>query len=135
MSTTTAPPRTQGRPAPRLREHASMPRESVSRHREEWSERPSVRRVLLVELPAADEIWARLASATQTLRNPADVRVSIATIGAQVIAGLRRLERPAERAMTELQREITRAVKRIDDEVRHRRENPPPLLNPVPFPL
>jgi len=106
MSSTTAPPRTGGRAPRRFRESSIRRREPASRRREH-----------------------------QTLRAPAEAGGSIAQIRTSLTETLQVLKRHGEWAETGLRREIARVRTLVSDEVRFYRENQPPLLNPVPFPL
>jgi hypothetical protein len=127
MSTTTAPPRV---PAPaRVRGRTRLPEQRES------PKRSLPARALLVELGTADALRDSLRTATTPLRHPAEVRRSIAEAGTGMIERLRRLEGRGERASAKLQREVTHTRERVNHEVRRLRENPPPLVNPVPFPL
>jgi hypothetical protein len=59
----------------------------------------------------------------------------IAGFGATVIDALQALERHGKSATNGLRRDITGVRKLVGDELRHLRENAPPLLNLVPFPI
>lgn len=105
MSSTTAA-RTRGRAPRRLRGPAKRPPESTPRRRE----RPA-------------------------LSASAEVGGSIAQVRTGLTDALRMLKRHGDRVETGLRREITRVRTLVRDEVRYYRENQPPLLNPLPFPL
>jgi hypothetical protein len=68
-------------------------------------------------------------------RTPSDVEDSIRQVRTRLTDALQVLRRRGESAAAGLRRDIGLVRTLVSDEVRYYRENQPPLLNPLPFPL